>query len=100
MAQFVGVLPFLLVLGIKDNNNLAGRRILFFNFVIVYLVGVATMKYLVVTDESVWGTTVTKLLCENSTDSDCVPKTEKILLADILFNVVVTIYFASVLYRY
>ena len=72
MVQFAGVLPFLLVLGIKDNNTLAGRKFLFWSFVVIYLLGVVTMKYLVVTDDRVWGTTFPKLLCKDSTDPDCV----------------------------
>ena len=63
MLELAGNLFFILVLGIKDNNTLWGRRMMTFGYFFIYVVALRTMLYSMFYREDLWGTTIPKVLC-------------------------------------
>ena len=76
MVELTASIFFILVLGIKDNNTLWGRRMMFAGFVVFNIIVAITMIYSMIYDEQTWGTTLPKVLCKGSTESDCQTKQE------------------------
>ena len=100
MVELTGNLFFILVLGIKDNNTLWGRRIMAAGFFIVYIVIMRSVLYSMFFHEEVWGTTIPKVLCKGSTDPDCQMEKEKLLMTDFLGRLCFSFYITWMLYRY
>ena len=73
---------------------------LFAGFIVFDIIVARTMIYTMIVDEQTWGTTLTKVFCRGSTDSDCQMKQEKLLLTDFLGRLCFEFYIAYCLWRY
>ena len=88
-----------MVLAVRDNNTLGGRRVMLTSYLVCALVA-HYLYYTMIYNEQMWGTTAPKALCKGSKDASCVTDYEQICLADNAVGFCLNLYFTWILYKY
>ena len=92
----------IMVLMIRDNNTLSGRRVMFICCLIGALVFHA-LYYTMIFNDQMWGTTLPKALCKGkgrNNDASCVTEYEQLILADNAVGVCLNIYLTWIIYKF